>query len=225
MLSKLFGSHSRVKILKAFLFHPEERYYIRQLSRDLALQVNSVRRELENLEEFGLLLSETASGLTGKEDEVVSGKSSNRSAFAKTPSCAEASVGKSADKQEKKFFRVNKDFPLFEDVKSLIIKSQILHKDDFTKDLLKAGSIKLLILAGVFINDFKSPTDVLIVGKVNKDKLLKTIRGLERELGREVNFTLLTATEFKYRRDIADIFLYDLLEKEKIIVIDEIGIS
>jgi hypothetical protein len=205
MLSKLFGSHSRVKILKAFLFHPDERYYIRQLSRDLSLQVNSVRRELENLEEFGLLLSETASGLTGKEDEIIGEKSS--------------------DRQEKKFFRVNKDFHLFEDIKGLIIKSQLLHKDDFSKDLLKAGSIKLLILAGVFVNDFKSPTDVLIVGKVNKDKLLKIIRDLEKELGREVNFTLLTATEFKYRRDIADIFLYDLLEKEKIIVIDEIGIS
>jgi hypothetical protein len=197
MLSKLFGSHSRVKILKAFLFHPEERYYIRQLSRDLDLQVNSVRRELENLEEFGLLVSE----MGGAEN--VDGE----------------------EKSDKKYFRVNKSFPLFEDVKGLIIKSQLLHKDDFSKDLLKAGSIKLLILAGVFVNDFKSPTDVLIVGKVNKDRLLKVIRDLEKELGREVNFTLLTATEFKYRRDIADIFLYDLLEKEKIIVIDEIGIS
>jgi len=202
MLSKLFGSHSRVKILKAFLFHPEERYYIRQLSRDLALQVNSVRRELENLEEFGLLLSET-----GATENVAAGEE------------------KKSDKQEKKYFRVNKNFPLFEDVKGLIIKSQLLHKDDFTKDLLKTGSIKLLILAGVFVNDFKSPTDVLIVGKVNKDQLLKVIRDLEKELGREVNFTLLTATEFKYRREIADIFLYDILEKEKIVVIDEIGIS
>ena len=100
-----------------------------------------------------------------------------------------------------------------------------MHKDDFAKDLLKTGSIKLLVLAGVFVNDFKSPTDVLIVGKVNKDKLLKVIRDLENELGREVNFTLLTAVEFKYRRDIADVFLYNFLEKEKIIVIDEIGIS
>jgi len=204
MLSKLFGSNSRVKILKAFLFHPDERYYIRQLSRDLDLQVNSVRRELENLEEFGLLISESASG-ADNPDALVEEKNS--------------------DRQEKKYYRVNKNFPLFEDVKGLIIKSQILHKDDFSKDLLKTGSIKLLILAGVFVNDFKSPTDVLIVGKVNKDKLLKVIRDLEKELGREVNFTLLSAVEFKYRRDIADVFLYNFLEKKKITVIDEIGIS
>lgn len=206
MLSKLFGSHSRVKILKAFLFHPEERYYIRQLSRDLSLQVNSIRRELENLEDFGLLVSES-----GKEVE----EGVEKGSFSKS----------SADKQEKKFFRVNKSFPLFEDIKNLIVKSQLLHKDDFTKDLLKAGSIKLLMLTGVFVNDFNSSTDVLIVGKVNKDKLLKIISDLEKELGREVNFTLLTAVEFKYRRDIADIFLYDILEKEKIVIIDEIGIN
>jgi hypothetical protein len=205
MLSKLFGSNSRVKILKAFLFHPEERYYIRQLSRDLDLQVNSVRRELENLEKFGLLVSESGNESSEKEDGTIEEKNS--------------------DRQEKKYFRVNKNFPLFEDIKSLIIRSQILHKDDFTKDLLKAGSIKLLILTGVFVNDFSFPTDVLIVGKVNKGRLLKTIQDLEKELGREVNFTLMSASEFKYRRDIADIFLYNLLEKEKIIVIDEIGIS
>ncbi|HTW96329.1 MAG TPA: hypothetical protein VMD74_01565 [Candidatus Methylomirabilis sp.] len=200
MLSKLFGSHSRVKILKAFLFHPDEQYYIRQLSRDLNLQVNSVRRELENLEDFGLLVSGS-------------------------PEPGEAIVEKILDRQDKKYFRVNKNFPLFDDVKSLIIKSQILHKDDFTKDLLRAGSVKLLVLTGVFVNDFKAPTDVLIVGKINKDRLQKIIRDLEKELGREVNFTILSAAEFKYRRDIADIFLYDLLEKDKIVVIDEIGIS
>ncbi|MDD5527487.1 MAG: hypothetical protein PHO56_00735 [Patescibacteria group bacterium] len=214
MLSKLFGSHSRVKILKAFLFHPEERYYIRQLSRDLSLQVNSVRRELENLEEFGLLLSGAESGAENREG-LIEEKNSDRPAFAKA----------SADKQEKKYFRVNRDFPLFEDVKGLIIKSQLLHKDDLSKDLLKAGSIKLLVLTGAFVNDFKAPTDMLIVGKINKERLLKIIRNLEKDLGREVNFTLLAASEFKYRRDIADIFLYNLLEKEKIIVIDEIGIS
>ncbi len=57
MLSKLFGSTARVKILKLFLLHPNEKYYIRQLARDLSLQLNSVRRELDNLETFGILTS------------------------------------------------------------------------------------------------------------------------------------------------------------------------
>jgi len=210
MLSKLFGSHSRVKILKAFLFHPEERYYIRQLSRDLNLQVNSVRRELDNLQEFGLLLSETSSGQEKQEGDV-----QNRPALTRA----------TADGQEKKYYRLNKSFPLFEDIKALISKSQLLHKESFTKDLERTDTIKLLILTEAFVNRFDAQTDVLIVGKVNRDKLLKTIQDLERELGREVNFTLFSVAEFKYRREIADIFLYDILEKEKIIIIDEVGLK
>ncbi len=197
MLSSLFGSNSRVKLLKQFLFNPEEKYYIRQLARDLALQVNSVRRELENLKDFGLL----------KEEAAEADKSSEKT------------------NQEKKYYRVNKSFPLFEDIKALVAKSQILYKDDLVKSIEKLGSIKLLLLTGIFVNKFNSPIDILIVGRVNKDKLVKIIKDLEKDLGREVNYTVMDSSEFKYRRDITDIFLYDLLEGEKIVVIDEMGLS
>ena len=70
MLEKLFGSKSRVKILKLFLLHPNQSFYIRQLARDLKLQLNSVRRELENLEKFGLLIS-GPEGIMEEEDEML----------------------------------------------------------------------------------------------------------------------------------------------------------
>ena len=57
---------------------------------------------------------------------------------------------------------------------------------------------------------------MLLVGKVNKVKLVKLIKELEFELGREINFTLFNPQEFKYRRDITDIFLYGILEGKKL---------
>lgn len=57
MLKKLFGSGARVKLLKQFLLNPNEEYYIRELTRILDEQINSLRRELENLEKIGLLKS------------------------------------------------------------------------------------------------------------------------------------------------------------------------
>jgi predicted nucleotidyltransferase len=195
MLEKLFGSNSRAKIIKQFFFHPEERFYLRQLARDLSLQVNSVRRELENLLELGLI-SEQAS----PPEEPKTG-------------------------QDKKYYIVNKDFILYEDLKSLVAKSQMLYKDDMVESLKKLGNIKLLVLTGVFVNNFSSAVDILIVGKVNKEKLVKIINNLEKELGREVNFTLMTSLEFKYRREIMDIFVYDILDGEKIVVIDEMEIT
>jgi DNA-binding transcriptional regulator YhcF (GntR family) len=57
MIDGFFGSKARVKILKQFLLHSDQKYYLRQLARDLKLQVNSARRELKNLETCGLLVT------------------------------------------------------------------------------------------------------------------------------------------------------------------------
>lgn len=56
-LKKIFGSGARVKLMQQFLLHPEEEFYIRELTRMLDEQINSLRRELENLEAMGMLTS------------------------------------------------------------------------------------------------------------------------------------------------------------------------
>ena len=201
MLEKLFGSKARVKILKLFLLNPTDKFYIRQLARDLKLQLNSVRRELENLEHFGILTSDI------KKDEAGDGEN------------------KITGGQEKKYFRANPDFVLFDEIKALIIKAQILYEKDFVKKLQAMGKIKLLVLTGIFVNNPNTLIDILLVGKINKIKLMKLIKELEIELGKEINFTVFEPHEFKYRRDITDIFLYGVLDGRKMVVIDEIGLS
>ena len=57
MLKQLFSSNARVKILKAFLLNPDEEFFIRELTRKLDEQINSIRRELDNLKKIGLLKS------------------------------------------------------------------------------------------------------------------------------------------------------------------------
>ncbi len=57
LLKKLFGSGARVKLLQQFLNNPDESFFIRELTRILDEQINSLRRELENLENLGLLKS------------------------------------------------------------------------------------------------------------------------------------------------------------------------
>lgn len=54
-LKALLSSQTRVKLLSVFLLHPEEEYFIRQLTRLLNEQINSIRRELENLRKIGLV--------------------------------------------------------------------------------------------------------------------------------------------------------------------------
>lgn len=93
------------------------------------------------------------------------------------------------------------------------------------KKLNSIGKVKLLVLTGIFVNNPNTLIDILIVGKINKIKLIKLIRELEVELGKEINYTVFDYREFKYRRDITDIFLYGILDSRKLVVIDEIGLS
>ena len=58
MLEQLFSSKTRVKLLKLFLNQVDEReHYIRELTRICGEHLNSIRRELENLEDLGLIIS------------------------------------------------------------------------------------------------------------------------------------------------------------------------
>lgn len=57
MLKQLFTSNTRIKLLTLFLLNPDEEYFIRELTRRLDEQINSIRRELDNLKKLGLLKS------------------------------------------------------------------------------------------------------------------------------------------------------------------------
>jgi hypothetical protein len=57
MLKQLFSSGARVKLLRVFLMNPDEEFFIRELTRKLDEQINSIRRELDNLKKIGLLKS------------------------------------------------------------------------------------------------------------------------------------------------------------------------
>lgn len=56
---KLFGSKTRAKLLQLFFENPEKSFYVREMTRVIDEQINSVRRELLNLENIGIIKSET----------------------------------------------------------------------------------------------------------------------------------------------------------------------
>lgn len=62
MLEQIFGSTARTEILKFFCVHAQDRVFMRELARLLDLQLNSIRRELDNLASFGFLHSAEANG-------------------------------------------------------------------------------------------------------------------------------------------------------------------
>ena len=55
MLTRLFSSKVRVKLLELFLLHPDEEWFVREITSKTGENINAVRRELANLEDLGLL--------------------------------------------------------------------------------------------------------------------------------------------------------------------------
>lgn len=58
-LEKLFGSKTRTKLLQLFFNNTNKSYYVREITRVISEQINSVRRELSNLESIGIIKNET----------------------------------------------------------------------------------------------------------------------------------------------------------------------
>ena len=58
-IEKLFGSKTRAKLLQLFFANPTKSFYIREMTRVIDEQINSVRRELSNLESIGVIKNES----------------------------------------------------------------------------------------------------------------------------------------------------------------------
>lgn len=55
MLDQLLSSRTRVKLLKLFFLNPDQSYYVREMARKTGEHLNSIRREVKNLLEVGLI--------------------------------------------------------------------------------------------------------------------------------------------------------------------------
>ncbi len=60
MIDALFGSKTRVKLLHLFLNNPGKAFYVREITRLIDEQINSVRRELSNMLEVGIITSDSS---------------------------------------------------------------------------------------------------------------------------------------------------------------------
>src|SRR5688572_9794793 len=60
MIEQLFGSKTRVKLLYLFFGNPNRSFYVREITRKIDEQINSVRRELANLLSVGIISSDNS---------------------------------------------------------------------------------------------------------------------------------------------------------------------
>jgi hypothetical protein len=184
MLEQIFSSATRTKVINFFCLHSEEQIFVRELTRRLEGQLNSIRRELDNLTKFGFLKYET--------------------------------------KQGKKFYSVNKKFSLLPELKNLVFKAITLEEMRIANKMSKISGLGMLIFTGRLTNA-PTKTDVLIVGKVSKKDFFKYLEKIAEGMTEELRYTFLSRSDYAYRAEVTDKFVYDIMSNEHIVVVDKIS--
>lgn len=110
----------------------------------------------------------------------------------------------------KKYYTVNPKFPILEELAKMMAKTGKPLQDRLFEGMRRAGNFKLVLLTGVFSQSPHAPTDILIVGDANEETLKNFVLGIEEELGTEINYTVMTATEYEYRKNMNDNFLKEV---------------
>lgn len=183
MLDKLITSRCRRKVLREVIMNPDREYYGRQLSRLIGESPGVIQRELQRLEEIGLLTS--------------------------------------VAKGNMRLYRANPSCPIYEEVHRLVVKTEGV--GDFLRARLKAsGDVQEALVFGSFASGnhvvADSDLDLMVIGYVDREELLRVTGELEAELAREVNCVLFEPDEFEERRANGDPFVKRVLEAPRAIL-------
>jgi predicted nucleotidyltransferase len=117
-----------------------------------------------------------------------------------------------------KYFQLNRKYPLFNEVRSIVAKT-IGAKFQIAGALQRIKGIEKAYLYGSFARnqqDAASDIDVLIIGTPNAASLAVSIQKLERQLGREINYTVLSRKEFTTRRARKDAFVENVWHNKRV---------
>lgn len=183
-LAKLFGGQARVRIMRLFLLNPDHNFEIEEIvSRSRVTKAN-VRKEVNGLSGMSFIKVKiiTKEGARGAKKKVTA-------------------------------WSLNPQFQYLKSIRDLLVDPTLLLQEDLPQKFRQVGKIKLMIVSGVFIGDSKSRADVMIVGdRLKKNILQQVIKSLEAEIGKELDYVVFDSEEFKYRLDMYDKLICDIID-------------
>jgi predicted nucleotidyltransferase len=119
-----------------------------------------------------------------------------------------------------KFYSLNENYPLFNELKKIISKTEGV--EGSLKDLVsKYKGISTAFIYGSYAKNSEKKTsdiDLVLIGNFLQNKFTRQIRKLESKLSREINFSSYTEEEFQNERKKQGGFL-NIVLKDKIIIL------
>lgn len=205
ILEKIFGSAAKVKIMRIFLFNPGICFDVDSVASRAKVTKKAARSELKLLEDICLIKSKS---------------------FFKDKEIGKKKRTKIVKRKRTRGWVLNDQFSHLSSLQSFLIHTSLVSDRDIIKKFSKVGRIRLLIISGIFIQEWESRVDLLIVGDGLKKPSVETaVKGLEAEVGRELTFAAFETKDFQYRLGMYDKLVRDILDYPHRKLINKLGIS
>ena len=189
-----------MKLLQLFYSNPNRSFYVREITRKIDEQINSVRRELSNLLNIGIITSDTTNNKLYYE---VNQK------FEFYDPLQQIFGGGVKKKVVKKIVADDGN------AEEQVVDEAVAHSD-----LKAVGHIDLAVYTGQFTRDESSGVDLFIVGEVNPNALQKYVDLLEQQENKTLRYTVMTLGDFQYRQQIRDRFAVAIAAAKKQVLVD-----
>ena len=213
VIEQLFGSKTRVKLLQLFYSNPNRAFYVREITRKINEQINSVRRELSNLLSIGIITSDATQNRlyyeVNQDYEFYKPLAQIFGGMAVEEKTA-APAEKTAKKDAKKAAESAPAKP----------KADVSAEHPMAKGFRSLGKVDLALLSGQFTRDDSAGIDVLIVGNINTTKADKFMADLEKSENKELRYTVMPTDNYHYRVQINDRFINNVLNAKKQVIIN-----
>jgi hypothetical protein len=190
-LSKLFSGEARVKVMRLFLFNPNDSFSLDKIIDKARISPKEADGEVEILKKAGMIKSR-------KTVQYIQLKKR----------------GKIFEIKKKILvWHLNPNFEYLSPLQNLLINTRPLRKEEILKRLSRVGKLKMVIVSGVFIQNPDSRVDLLIVGdNLKKAMIDRIIKTMEAEIGKELAFASFETADFHYRLGVYDKLIRDILD-------------
>lgn len=195
MIEQLFGSKTRVKLLRLFYSNPNRSFFVREITRKIDEQINSVRRELSNLLSIGIITSDNTNNKLYYEVN-----------------------------QRYEYYKPLQQIfggGLKKSAKKTADTGGTAASDTTEPDLRSIGQVDLAVFTGQFTRDDTAGVDFLIVGEVNTNALQKYVDELEVKENKALRYAAMSLADFRYRQQIRDRFATAIHQAKKQVLIDK----
>ena len=204
ILAKLFGGEVRVKLMRLFLFNPDNNYSLQEIVDKSKSNKKEASKEIVNLIKTGIIKKKsiTREVQQKKKKKII------------------------IKKVHETGYCLDNKFPYLQALKNLLIMVSLHADDTLVKRFSSVGRIKLFIASGVFIQEWDTRVDLLIVGDgLNINKLDAVMKTIESEVGREIIYSAFETEDFEYRYGMHDRLIRDIMDLPHATLVDKISIG